>query len=691
MAKSFRNPRSNTKYNKRNVSPAFIRGTQIIFHNMRMLIQVNKKIFGYLFLCALMSVLLLAWFFTPSLEIHAALAYIKANWYHIFAKNDSHLITVKTVQGSYDFTAGSILKNSYFSNTPIAIWGNLLTAIYITVGASVASLIAAIWFFKRKGEEFVNDEHVRGASFADNKTVVKMLKTEKEASPNIHLAGVPIIDGTEVQHFGLHGTTGTGKTVTIMEMLDQIRHPKKQSNHDQRAIIFDDSGAFVKKYYNPERGDVILNPFDERCANWDLWSECQNMPDFENFAASLIPDDGDKDQFWIKSARNWVANIAYKLGQRNEASIENLLRAAFNLDLERLKKLLENTPAEQLVDKSIAKTAMTIRAVITNFLRSLRYMQGIDQSKPKFSLRQWILDEKKHHGAWVFITSVEKHHEVIKPLISLWLSMATSFVKSLSRDFDRRIWVFLDEVPRLQRLLSLMDTLAVGRNYGLCCVLGMQNSAQMRSIYGKDQATAIMDLLSTQLYYRSTLAEIADEASWQLGEADIKESTESYSYGYEATRDGIQTSRQNVTKRVISYSEIQGLNKREAFLKLPGDYPRTKLRFDLVERNVLAPDFIERKIRLDGELEGLVKTADHEVSHDHSIEDDLLNNILGDKKHHKNSATTTSQEDASPPDDSKSDEELSPEIAIDQSANGGKKQSTSTTKNNLDINQSRQR
>ncbi|MFS1941258.1 type IV secretion system DNA-binding domain-containing protein [Vibrio splendidus] len=45
---------------------------------------------------------------------------------------------------------------------------------------------------------------------------------------------------------------------------------------------------FTSKFYRPET-DVILNPFDARCANWDVWCDAKDAPHFENMAAALIP------------------------------------------------------------------------------------------------------------------------------------------------------------------------------------------------------------------------------------------------------------------------------------------------------------------------------------------------------------------------------------------------------------------
>jgi Type IV secretion-system coupling protein DNA-binding domain len=63
----------------------------------------------------------------------------------------------------------------------------------------------------------------------------------------------------EAQHMQIIGDTGAGKSALIFQVLRQV-----QSRGDA-AIVYDPAREFVKRFYNPSRGDVILNPLDKRC------------------------------------------------------------------------------------------------------------------------------------------------------------------------------------------------------------------------------------------------------------------------------------------------------------------------------------------------------------------------------------------------------------------------------------------
>ena len=70
----------------------------------------------------------------------------------------------------------------------------------------------------------------------------------------------------ECRHFAFLGTTGAGKTTVLRQMLDMVEA------RGEPALVYDTSGEFIAHYYRPERGDIILNPFDARSAYWSPFS-----------------------------------------------------------------------------------------------------------------------------------------------------------------------------------------------------------------------------------------------------------------------------------------------------------------------------------------------------------------------------------------------------------------------------------
>src|SRR6185312_4121340 len=92
-------------------------------------------------------------------------------------------------------------------------------------------------------------------------------RTKRGNAAQLTFAGQEVPELDETKHFKIIGTTGTGKTTVIRELLSGALA------RGQRAVIADPDGGYLKLFHQPSRGDVILNPFDPRSARWDLFSE----------------------------------------------------------------------------------------------------------------------------------------------------------------------------------------------------------------------------------------------------------------------------------------------------------------------------------------------------------------------------------------------------------------------------------
>jgi len=594
----------------------FTRSGQILFHDFRMWRQVARKVFRFYYLSLLFIFIALVYVNSNPYNFSAWFALKKIAIHQKFSKKEVTGIKIKALHygrpTTREYTSTQIAKNrgltNYLHQQSGQFTKSLLWAFFLPFGIITPLFLWVIGFVIRKTKDKYESEHlVRGATVSTPALVNKRLKSDGRQS-DLQLGGLYLIKDSEVKHIVMHGTTGAGKTQFIRQLLKQVR------NRNEKGIIFDDGGAYAAEFYDANRGDIILNPFDVRCPNWDAWAECATEADFENFATALIPDESDKDKFWVNSARNILSSIMRRLKENKDTSYQSLLQHCLNFPLSKLQEMLKDTPAEQLVDGDIAKTATTIRAVITNHVKCLRYLPQV-KGKPSFSLRQWLMDETKNKSACVFIVVRDKDIQAIQSLISLWVGLVTTHVKSLERSRTRRIWLMLDEVMNLNRLHNLAKTLATGRNYGLCCVLGMQNKAQLRDTYGRDAAQAIFDLLSTQLFFRSTSGDIAEEVSKELGESEVIERLENYSYGAESVRDGVAINPNKRIKRVVSYTEIQNLNDLECYIKLPANLPRVKLTIDRPKQDIKNNEpFIERIIDIDPVVEAEIKTVTESVA-----------------------------------------------------------------------------
>jgi type IV secretory pathway TraG/TraD family ATPase VirD4 len=162
-----------------------------------------------------------------------------------------------------------------------------------------------------------------------------------------------------------------------------------------------------------------------RCAAWDLWRECLTQPDFDNVSNTLIPMGTKEDPFWQGSGRTIFAEAAYLMRNDKDRSYSKLVDTLLSIKIEKLRSYLKNSPAANLVEEKIEKTAISIRAVLTNYVKAIRYLQGIENNGESFTIRDWMRGVREDgKNGWLFISSNADTHASLKPVISMWLSIA---------------------------------------------------------------------------------------------------------------------------------------------------------------------------------------------------------------------------------------------------------------------------
>lgn len=547
--------------------------------------QITKTL---VILCLFLWVLftgLISWLLTSPEKLHQALAY----YYAYFLKwvGHEHLFTLSFHGKAYQQTVGVLLHYPYYAlnakEMVHLIGQSALVAFVLSCGVGA---LLALYFIKR-GKVQSESQFVRGSKLLSSEQVKKMI-VSNQTNSDITIDGFPLLAGSEVQHLLVHGTVGTGKSQLIMKIMEALRA------RGDRVIVYDKGCSLIPAFFDSEK-DVLLNPFDARCPDWDMWLEAPRDSDFENMADSLIPMHGESDPFWVNAARTVFSCLASRMRHDEERSLEKLLKLLLTGDFEQLERYLAGTPAATLVSGKIEKTAISIRSVITTYLKSLQALTGLRQEgKTPFSIRNYILDENQK--GWLFISSNGEQHKTLKPLMSMWLAMASLTLLSLPEDRTRRIWFICDELPSLHKLPLLGETIAEVRKFGGCFLLGMQSYSQLTKVYGRAGAQEIFDLLNTRFFFRSPSADMARLVANELGEEEIEESRENYSYGANSIRDGISLSNQRITRTLVFYPQILELKDLCCFVRLPGDYPVTTLNLKLIKRLQKSISFIERQL-----------------------------------------------------------------------------------------------
>jgi type IV conjugative transfer system coupling protein TraD len=460
----------------------------------------------------------------------------------------------------------------------VGVKGWLLWLVWLSSFGATPVVMMRAWtgFGRRLGQ----DEFRRGAQVIDPEKLADRVR--KERGSNYSLAGVPIPRGVEMRNVLITGAMGTGKSVAMLDLAEQV------AAMGRKMVIYDKVGEFTEVFYRHGK-DIILNPFDQRTAAWNVFSEVRAIYDYDVLAAALIHDSKNasaNEQFFKAGARALFAALLRVLQREGRTQTHILADTILRTPAEELAQMVQGTPAEAFITPKAAQQAGGVVAELVAALIALQYLQEGD-----FSIREWVV---RDDDSRLFITSHESIHDAIRPLISMWIEIALRAAMARERTSEDRVWVFLDELPSLGTLTILKQSLVEARKYGVVHVVGLQNIAQLRDAFGKDVTQVLRSNLQNYLVLRVADEETAEAYSKLLGSFEQDERDEGLSFGLSSARDGSsqQISRKEV--RLVMPAELQHLPDCTGYVQVAGDWPLTRVTYAPKKREVVAVGFLER-------------------------------------------------------------------------------------------------
>jgi type IV secretory pathway TraG/TraD family ATPase VirD4 len=444
--------------------------------------------------------------------------------------------------------------------TPTSIPGSDAVVLVAALTLAVSGCTRA---FRRRSSEI----HKRGALLQDARAARRRgPRLAASHTGYLTLADVRIPPGDETKHFKLIGTTGTGKSTAIRELLGAALA------RGDRAVFADPDGGYFAQFYDRYRGDVVLNPFERSSEKWDLFSEIYQSFDVEQLASGLIPSSSDASASeWRGYARTFLCAVVRRCwseGRRDCAEAWRLLAIAPSGELQ---AIVAGTPAQPFLEPENARMFGSIRSVTVSAIAAFEYVQA--QRAAPFSVRQWV----KREGApgILFIPYKAQQIAALKSMIATWMRLAIFEAMNGRENCDQRLWFVIDELDALGAIDGLKDALARLRKFGGRCVLGFQSLAQVSSTYGADAQTIVENCGNT-LILRCSGSEnggTSQFASRLIGEREIlrkqisRGSDRETAFSRPGSRRSKSTSEQHVTEAAVMPSQIEQLPDLSGYLK----------------------------------------------------------------------------------------------------------------------------
>jgi type IV secretory pathway TraG/TraD family ATPase VirD4 len=385
---------------------------------------------------------------------------------------------------------------------------------------------------------------------------------------SVTLGGTAVPFADETKHFKMVGTTGTGKSTAIEELVGGALA------RGDRAVFADPDGVYRRRFFDRYRGDVILNPSDRQSVRWEPFDEINDSYDVDALSLGLIPsaDDATSNE-WRGYARTFLSAILRRCAVQPGRNVGELWRLLAVASAEELRLVVAGTSAQTFLDPDNARMFGSIRAVAVSVLAALEHVR--EQRSAPFSVRRWV---RKASGTGVlFIPYRAGQVAALGAMIATWMRLAIFEAMNGDPNRDQRLWFIVDELDALGAIEGLKDALARLRKFGGRCVLGFQSIAQVSGAYGAAAAQTIVENCGNSLILRCSSGEnggTSQFASKLIGEREIIRRQASRGSDREAglavrnSRRSKNISEQHVTEAAVMASQIEQLPDLCGYLKL---------------------------------------------------------------------------------------------------------------------------
>ncbi|MEN8153453.1 MAG: type IV secretion system DNA-binding domain-containing protein [Acidobacteriota bacterium] len=396
-------------------------------------------------------------------------------------------------------------------------------------------LYMGYFFFRSKNLK--NDKYLRGTVILSGHEMGKRLKEDCEKENvfegwrmNYDVSGMVIPREAEQKHFLLLGSTGTGKTVLLNQIIGQSVKRQEKISTPERSIIYDIKGELLSKHYRPET-DRIFYPFDKRSVGWNFMNEVRSYADFDVLSTSLFePPKDSKDSYWYNAARDiFRAGLYYLFWKHSEKKNNRKVKNSeiwdfFTLPLGKINKILsEHLPVREKgalkhIESVDSPQASSVISVLQERISFFKYIYDIEGD---FSFRDFISGDGNGN---IFLMNIKQNDSIFKPLITFVIDIMireTLSLRDIVKPDERRINFFIDEFGSLGRMTSVFDFLTMARAKGGALFVANQDLGSVSDIYGRDKKETFFNNFNTNFIFMLNDPATAEFLSRAFGEQEL--------------------------------------------------------------------------------------------------------------------------------------------------------------------------
>jgi len=278
-------------------------------------------------------------------------------------------------------------------------------------------------------------------------------------------------------HFLVVGTTGSGKTILLRQLMRSVLGKIKKKD-DFRAFVYDNKPDFMPfaRSLGLEQYVWNLDPFDPNACVWDIAKDVTDQATAKQVTEVLVPvDTGLKEPFFQQAVHGLFEAVLIRL--REVAGDNWTLRDAIVVfDFQHIvEKFLTSEQTARLADsfikagRSYRDVRASIRAKLRPYDIAAALWSKVTDKKKYVSVNEWSKTNKI-----LVVTHRDNFEKAIKPINQAIFRMVSLTLLSRFDSLTRSSWVFMDEIREIGVLQGYHALANKGRSKGVRLAIGFQ-------------------------------------------------------------------------------------------------------------------------------------------------------------------------------------------------------------------------
>ena len=432
------------------------------------------------------------------------------------------------------------------------------TIVFYLVALGGLFMSVSSYFFDREdGFGFSTSKKSKGYSrWSKEKEMKEELKCVHPTDETSDYAGIPLIsNGKELWvddgefHNLVIGATGSGKTQSTILPSVKILAKKGESMicTDPKGEIYEKTGAMLKEkgydivllnFRNPQKGNA-WNPLTMPYKLYQSGNQDKAIELLDDLALNILYEEnnGNADPFWEKTSADYFSGIA--LGLFEDAKEEQININSISLTTtvgedkcggstyarEYFNLKDPNSAAFINASSTIMAPSETKGSIIAVFKQKIKLFSSRENLSEMLSYSDFDLASigKKKTAVFIIIQDEKKTYH----------SLATIFVKQcyetlidVAQEHGGKLPVrtnfLLDEFANMPPLKDVTTMITAARSRQIRFTLIIQNFAQLKQVYGAENAETIKGNCGNLIYLISTELAALEEISKLAGEEKSK-------------------------------------------------------------------------------------------------------------------------------------------------------------------------